>query len=133
MIFNHNVGRPAEFIYMEIDVSYTILNRDELPRDANTYEFVGSQYLDTEISFIWVDMPPGGTIRLHKHPYKEIFIIQEGVATFTVDSAIVEAHAGQIIIVPADVPHKFTNLTDRQLKQIDIHLNKQFITYWLED
>jgi len=133
VIFNHNVGRPAEFIYMEIDVSYTILNRDELPRDANTYEFVGSQYLDTEISFIWVDMPPGGTIRLHKHPYKEIFIIQEGVATFTVDSAIVEAHAGQIIIVPADVPHKFTNLTDRQLKQIDIHLNKQFITYWLED
>lgn len=114
-------------------MSYTILNRDELPRDANTYEFVGSQYLDTEISFIWVDMPPGGTIRLHKHPYKEIFIIQEGVATFTVDSAIVEAHAGQIIIVPADVPHKFTNLTDRQLKQIDIHLNKQFITYWLED
>ena len=133
MIFNHNAGLPAEFIYMEIDVSYTILNRDELPRDANTYEFVGSQYLDTEISFIWVDMPPGGTIRLHKHPYKEIFIIQEGVATFTVDSAIVEAHAGQIIIVPADVPHKFTNLTDRQLKQIDIHLNKQFITYWLED
>ena len=133
MIFNHNTGRPAEFIYMEIDVSYTILNRDELPRDANTYEFVGSQYLDTEISFIWVDMPPGGTIRLHKHPYKEIFIIQEGVATFTVDSAIVKAHAGQIIIVPADVPHKFTNLTDRQLKQIDIHLNKQFITYWLED
>ena len=133
MIFNHNAGLPAEFIYMEIDVSYTILNRDELPRDANTYEFVGSQYLDTEISFIWVDMPPVGTIRLHKHPYKEIFIIQEGVATFTVDSAIVEAHAGQIIIVPADVPHKFTNLTDRQLKQIDIHLNKQFITYWLED
>jgi mannose-6-phosphate isomerase-like protein (cupin superfamily) len=133
VIFNHNAGLPAEFIYMEIDVSYTILNRDELPRDANTYEFVGSQYLDTEISFIWVDMPPEGTIRLHKHPYKEIFIIQEGVATFTVDSAIVEAHAGQIIIVPADVPHKFTNLTDRQLKQIDIHLNKQFITYWLED
>ena len=59
-------------------MNYTILNRDELPRDANTYEFVGSQYQDTEVSFIWVDMPPGGTIRLHKHPYKEIFIIQEG-------------------------------------------------------
>ena len=118
---------------MEIDVSYTILNRDELPRDANTYEFVGSQYQDTEILFIWVDMPPGGTIRLHKHPYKEIFIIQEGVATFTVDSAIVEANAGQIIIVPADVPHKFMNLNTNQLKQIDIHVNRQFITDWLED
>jgi mannose-6-phosphate isomerase-like protein (cupin superfamily) len=118
---------------MEIDVSYTILNRDELPHDGNTYEFMGSQYLDTEISFIWVDMPPGGKLRLHKHPYKEIFIIQEGVATFTVDSAILEAHAGQIIIVPADVPHKFRNMSDKQLRQIDIHVNPQFITYWLED
>jgi len=114
-------------------VNYTILNRDELPHNVNTYEFVGSQYLDTEISFIWVDMPPGGMIRLHKHPYKEIFIIQEGVAAFTVDSTILEAHAGQIIIVPAGVPHKFRNMSDKQLRQIDIHLNKQFITDWLED
>ena len=114
-------------------MNFTILNRDELQRDGNTYEFEGSQHQDTEVSFIWVDMPPGDTIRLHKHPYKEIFIIQEGVATFTVGSTILEAQAGQIIIVPADVPHKFMNLSDRQLKQVDIHVNRQFITYWLED
>ena len=114
-------------------MNYTILNRAELPYDGNTYEFVGSQYKDIEVSFIWVDMPPGGMIRLHKHPYKEIFIIQEGVATFTVGSATLEANAGQIIIVPKDVPHKFMNLSDRQLKQIDIHMNRQFITDWLEE
>ena len=114
-------------------MNYTILNRDELPTDGDTYEFEGSRYQDSEVSFIWVDMLPGGTIRLHKHPYKEIFIIQEGVATFTVDSTTLEAHAGQIIIVPADMPHKFMNSSDRQLRQIDIHVNKQFITHWLED
>ena len=114
-------------------MNYTIINRDDLPYDGNTYEFVGSQYQDTEISFIWVDMPPGGLVRLHKHPYKEIFIIQEGTATFTVGSIILEAYAGQIIIVPADVPHKFMNSSDKQLKQIDIHINKQFITDWLEE
>lgn len=114
-------------------MNYTILNRDELPYDGNTYEFEGSQHLDTEISFIWVDMPPGGFVRLHKHPYKEIFIIHEGTATFTVGSTTLEAHAGQIIIVPADVPHTFMNVSDKQLKQVDIHVNRQFITYWLED
>jgi len=114
-------------------VNYTILNRDELPRDGNTYEFEGFQYQDTEVSFIWVDMPLGGAIRLHKHPYKEIFIIQDGVATFTVDSTTLEAHAGQIIIVPADTPRKFMNSSDGQLRQIDIHVNKEFITHWLED
>jgi len=114
-------------------VNYTVLNRDTLPRDGNTYEFEGSHHHDTEDSFIWVDMPPGGTIRLHKHPYKEIFIIQEGVSAFTIDSSTLEAHAGQIIIVPADVPHKFMNLSQQRLKQIDIHVSRQFITDWLED
>jgi mannose-6-phosphate isomerase-like protein (cupin superfamily) len=114
-------------------VSYTVLHRDDLPYDGNTYEFQGVQYPATNVSFLWVDMPPGGAIRLHKHPYEEIFIIQEGVSTFTVGSVTLEARAGQIIIVPAEVPHKFMNLSNKQLKQIDIHVNKQFITDWLED
>jgi mannose-6-phosphate isomerase-like protein (cupin superfamily) len=122
-------GHLDKFNRTETDVNYTVLNRNELPYDGNLYEFQGFQHQDTKVSFIWVDMPPGGTIRLHKHPYQEIFIIQEGVATFTVDSTTLEAHAGQIIIVPADVPHKFMNLSDKQLKQIDIHVNRQFITY----
>ena len=114
-------------------MTYALLNRSDLPFDGNTYEFIGSQHQNTEVSFIWVDMPPGGSVRLHKHPYKEIFIIQEGTATFTVGSETLEAHSGQVIIVPADVPHKFINKSDRQLKQIDIHVNKEFITDWLED
>jgi len=114
-------------------LNYTVLNRDELPRDENTYEFEGIHYQDSEVSFIWVDMPPGGSVRLHKHPYKEIFIIQEGISTLTVDTTTLEAVAGQIIIVPANVPHKFMNKGDERLKQIDIHVNKEFITQWLED
>jgi mannose-6-phosphate isomerase-like protein (cupin superfamily) len=114
-------------------MTYTLLNRSDLPFDENTYEFIGSQHQNTEVSFIWVDMPPGGSVRLHKHPYKEIFIIQEGVSTFTVDSTTLEAHAEQIIIVPANVPHKFVNNGHVQLRQIDIHVNKEFITDWLED
>ncbi len=113
-------------------MEYLVLNRDELPYDGNTYEFVGLQHQNTEVSFIWVDMPPGGFVRLHKHPYKEIFIIQEGVSTFTVGSETLEAHTGQIIIVPANVPHKFSNTSDKPLRQVDIHVNKEFITIWLE-
>lgn len=117
----------------EISVEPIILHRDELRHDANTYEFEGLKYQNTEVSFIWVDMPPGGTIRLHKHPYKEIFIIQEGVATFTVGSSTVEVYAGQIVIVPAEMPHKFMNLSDKRLEQIDIHISKEFVTDWLEE
>jgi mannose-6-phosphate isomerase-like protein (cupin superfamily) len=115
------------------DMSYIVLNRDELPRDGNTHDFEGFQYDDTEVSFIWVDTPPGGAVRLYQHPYKEIFIIQDGVSTFTVGSETCEAYAGQVIIVPANTPHKFINFSDRRLKQVDIHINKKFITHWLED
>lgn len=38
-------------------MSYVILNRDDLSRDANTFEFEGIQYHNTELSFIWVDTP----------------------------------------------------------------------------
>jgi mannose-6-phosphate isomerase-like protein (cupin superfamily) len=119
--------------YMEASVNYNIIHRNELPRDDNVYEFEGILYADTEVSFIWVDMQPGGTIRLHTHPYKEIFIVQEGVSTFVVGESTIDAHAGQIIIVPAEVPHKFTNTGSTPLRQIDIHVSKQFITAWLED
>jgi mannose-6-phosphate isomerase-like protein (cupin superfamily) len=81
---------------------------------------------------IWVDLPLGDAIRLHRYPYQETFIIQEGVATFTIGAAVLEARPGQIIIVPANVPHKFMNLNDQQLEQIDIHVNRQFVTGWLE-
>ena len=114
-------------------MNYTIINRDTLPREGNTYDFEGSRFQDTQVSFIWVDLPPGGRIRLHKHPYQEIFIIQEGTAAFTVDSETLEAHAGQIVFVPAGVPHKFMNQTDKQLRQIDIHVSAKIITTWLED
>ncbi len=113
--------------------NYKILNRDDLPFDGNTYEFEGLQFPGTEVSFIWVDMPPGGGVRLHKHPYEEIFIIQEGKAAFTVGTANLKAHAGQIIIVPAGTAHKFANAGEQRLRQIDIHVHKQFITQWLEE
>lgn len=114
-------------------MNYTILNRDELSRYGDTYEFEGYQHGDTRISFILVDVPPGDGPRLHKHPYEEVFIIQEGMATFTIGSTALEAKAGQIAIVPADVPHKFINSGDGRLRQIDIHQNPRFITEWLED
>jgi mannose-6-phosphate isomerase-like protein (cupin superfamily) len=117
----------------EATVSYTVLTRDELPRDGNVYEFQGYLHGETNISFIWVDMPPGDSVRLHKHPYEEIFVIQEGHVTFTVGSETLAARAGQIVIVPAETPHKFINSGDGPLKQIDIHQSPQFITDWLED
>lgn len=114
-------------------MSYTVLTRDDLPRDGNAYEFQGYLHGETSFSLIWVDMPPGDSVRLHKHPYEEVFVIQEGHVTFTVGSEMLAARAGQIVIVPAETPHKFVNSGDGPLRQIDIHQSPRYITDWLED
>ena len=74
----------------------------------------------------------GGGPRLHTHPYCEIFIIRQGTGLFTVGDQEIEATAGQILIVPPNTPHKFTNLGPGPLETTDIHENGSFITEWLE-
>lgn len=77
-------------------------------------------------------MPPGKGPRLHKHPYPETFIIRAGRALFTVGDDTVEAGPGQIVVVPADTPHKFINSGPDVLETIDIHERGSFVTEWLE-
>jgi mannose-6-phosphate isomerase-like protein (cupin superfamily) len=118
---------------MDTSLNYTVITRDDLPREGGTFEFEGYLFSDIEVSFIWVDMPPGGSVQLHQHPYKEIFIIQEGISTLVVGPSTLEARAGQIVVVPANTPHRFTNATNSPLKQIDIHVSNKFVTQWLEE
>ena len=62
-----------------------------------------------------------------------VFIVQQGRPLFTVGAETLEGQPGQIIIVPPETPHKFVNIGDGPLRQIDIHASKRFITEWLED
>ncbi len=109
-----------------------IVNMDELAPDGAGYEFEGYLYGGANVSIIFVDLPPGGGPRLHRHLYEEVFIVQEGQATYTVGESVIEVKAGQIVIGPAGVPHKFVNSGTGRLKQVDIHVNKEFVTEWLE-
>ena len=113
-----------------------ILAKEELRRsspNSSTYVFEGYQYGDINSSFFLVDVPPGRGVKLHKHPYEEIFIIQEGQASFTVGTDTIEVGSGHIVIAPSGVPHKFINTGEGRLRQINIHPNKQIITEWLEE
>jgi mannose-6-phosphate isomerase-like protein (cupin superfamily) len=97
--------------------------------DAN--EFQG-HHLGANVSLIVVDAPPGGGPRLHRHPYEEVFVVQEGTATFTAGDEKFEAQGGQVVVVPAGVPHKFVNSGTERLRQVDIHASDRFLTEWLE-
>jgi len=77
--------------------------------------------------------PPGTGAKLHRHPYDETFVLEEGGATFTVDGATVEAQAGSILVVPAGAAHGFVSSGEVDLHQISIHAAGRMVQEWLED
>jgi quercetin dioxygenase-like cupin family protein len=110
-----------------------VISNDELPDNGSVYTFEGYLYGDVDISFFLSDTAPGKGPDLHKHPYDEVFVAQEGELTFTVGEDTLKATGGQIVIAPAGAPHKFVNSGTGQARHIDIHTSRRMITYWLEE
>ena len=69
--------------------------------------------------------------RLHRHPYAETFLIRRGSAVFTIGSDELEAHAGQVLVVPAGTAHTFRTGSGGH-EAVHIHANARFVTEWLE-
>jgi len=68
--------------------------------------------------------------RLHRHPYDETFLVHAGAARFTVADTELVVRAGQILVAPALVPHRFVTLGEYAAHHV--HANDEFITEWLE-
>ena len=86
---------------------------------------------DVTVLFFSSDKIGAGPV-LHRHPYDEVFIIRRGCARFTIGSDVIDAKAGDILMGPANVPHKFENLGPETLETTDIHLSATFIQTDLE-
>ena len=95
--------------------------------------FQGGAYGGVPISFFWMQLAPGEGPRLHVHPYEEIFVIQEGHATFTLGESTLEIDAGNIVIGPAGVPHKFSQTGEGSLRIVTIHPSPKTIGTRVED
>ena len=108
-----------------------VVNIRELP-GATSRQFEGYPYGAVDVAFFVSATPPGRGPELHSHPYAEVFVVQVGTLTVTVGTDTIEARAGQIVIVPAGVPHTFTNRSTEIVEHIDIHARGRMETSWLE-
>lgn len=75
----------------------------------------------------------GAGPRLHVHPYDETFILIEGRARFFVGDTTLDAVAGEVVLGPAGVPHRFENLGPGRLQTIDIHHSPTWIQTDLDE
>jgi mannose-6-phosphate isomerase-like protein (cupin superfamily) len=109
----------------------SVIRQQDLPWSAIAHELVGEEHDGVGVCILFVDAQPGQGPGLHKHPYEEIFIVQEGRGTFVIGDDEIELGAGEIAIVPPDTAHRFVNSGDGPLRQIDIHVSARFSTEWL--
>jgi quercetin dioxygenase-like cupin family protein len=107
-------------------IPFTDLPGSDISRSLEGYTAGAS------VSIITVDFPPGHGPKLHTHPYEELFVVLEGTASFRVGDRTVEVGPQNIVIVPPNTPHGFTNTGDGLLKQVDVHAADRFTTTWLE-
>ena len=98
----------------------------DLPFRGFSHRFVGEDNGDVGACAYFVNAPPGKGPVLHRHPYDKIAFCQSGRARWTVEGQEFEIGAGEILVVKAGEAHKFTNIGDEPLIQIDVHLGKHF-------
>jgi quercetin dioxygenase-like cupin family protein len=84
------------------------------------------------ISLILDESGPGSGPRLHRHPYDETWVVIEGTLTFQSGHERIAAGPGDIVIVPPDTPHRFTNDGPGRSRLVCIHAHPTFDTEWLE-
>jgi mannose-6-phosphate isomerase-like protein (cupin superfamily) len=75
---------------------------------------------------------PGTGPGLHVHPYDEVFVVQQGRGRFFVGDQVIDAEAGEVVLGPAAVPHRFINMGPGRFQTLDIHMSATWIQTNLE-
>jgi quercetin dioxygenase-like cupin family protein len=73
------------------------------------------------LSFFVTEFPPGEGPGPHFHPYEEVFLVEEGEATFTVADEEVVVPAGSVVVVPPETVHGFATSGERPSRIVSIH------------
>ncbi len=62
------------------------------------------------------NLPAGGQVPTHRHPYEEILFVYRGRARITVDGVPHEVDPETAVFVPRDVYHSIENIGDAELR-----------------
>ncbi len=99
------------------------------PQNSQTIEGVDN---GATVSLILDRSEPGQGPQLHQHPYDETWFVVEGTIAFQAGDGSFVAGPGDVVIVPASTPHKFTNAGSAPSRLVCIHANPTVIGKWLE-
>jgi mannose-6-phosphate isomerase-like protein (cupin superfamily) len=119
----------------ETDVKPVVLHRSEWASDDRLWKgLIEGAKIGTGLTVLFYATEEiGAGPKWHFHPYDELFIIRTGRALFTIGDQKIEARSGDVLLGPANIPHKYHNLGPGLLESTDIHLSDRWIQTDLED
>ena len=109
----------------------TVLSIEDVRRSPKAVLFEGGD--DVALSFFVTEFERDEGPSLHLHPYPEVFLVETGTGTFTVDGEELVVAAGHIVVVPANTPHAFKGSGDDILRVVSIQPSGTPQQTWLDD
>jgi quercetin dioxygenase-like cupin family protein len=99
----------------------------KVTRDGGAlYLLEGARY-GIQTSLYRAEIVPGSGPVPHVHPYLEIFVIEAGHGRYQVGDDEIDASAGDIVLVPPNMPHGFVNTGEARLRHVAIHEGAEHI------
>ena len=73
-------------------------------------------------------MQPGGSMPLHTNKVEHEQYVLRGKARVHLGEEIIEVSAGDIVFIPADLPHTYINIADEPFEFLCLVPNKEDVT-----
>jgi quercetin dioxygenase-like cupin family protein len=95
---------------------------DELPREVlwdGALERTAVRGDDALVTINWL-APQDEAQPPHRHPFDQLAFVVEGAMEFTVGEETVVVRAGEVLQIPADVPHTGRAIGEERVLNIDV-------------
>ncbi len=101
---------------------------DELPEAEGGRVFAGAEH-GAAVSVVMIDAGPADQRESHTHPVEEVVVVQQGAATFFLAAQQARiVRAGEVLRVPAGVPHRWVVAGDSRLRAVALYGAAEIVT-----
>lgn len=100
---------------------------EKVTREGGELRLLSGSDYGLRTSVMYSRIAPGSGPRRHQHPHAEIFVLHAGRGRYEVEGAFIDAEGGDMVIVPPDAWHSFTNTGEVMLRLTAIHENPRAV------
>ncbi|MEW6671673.1 MAG: cupin domain-containing protein [Thermodesulfobacteriota bacterium] len=100
---------------MVLKANWTKLKRVQVRNGVTRRVFSGKNSM-----MVLNELMPGAKPALHRHPHEQLIYIIEGTCRLVIGNEVVDMAAGDLILVPPDMPHSLEVTSDKPVLNLDV-------------